>query len=321
MRPTVLLAASIIVFSLSLNAQSSRTYSRILFVGNSITRCPSDSTIEWYGTWGMAASSPQNDYVHRVISSLTARQGPSPSYAIQSASQFERFFMKLDLQLWLSSLDTLHPDLVVFQLGENIRPDTALRYDLGSMYRILLETAKAKAQNARIIVLSTFWATRSIDSMICYAALSANVSYLDISLIYKDTLNRATSERHFKDRDVGSHPGDRGMDHIAQIILDATATGVEEGNEESLPGRFGLDVFPNPFNGTSVVQLTLPNRVPVCLRVVDLLGEEVLRYSTGDLEAGTHRLPISLSRLPTGTYIIKAQLGNTSLHKKAMLIR
>ena len=111
------------------------------------------------------------------------------------------------------------------------------------------------------------------------------------------------------------------MSYIAQAVLDAAITGVEMHEEIVLPDRFTMDLFPNPFNGLSVVQITVPHRAPVHLRVVNLLGEVVIAYSAGYLEAGTHRLSIILENLPSGIYIVDAILGGRTLQKKAMLIR
>ena len=43
---------------------------RIMFVGNSITLHGVKEDIGWHNSWGMAASSEENDYVHRIVKQL-----------------------------------------------------------------------------------------------------------------------------------------------------------------------------------------------------------------------------------------------------------
>lgn len=50
---------------------------RILFWGASTTKHAPASNIGWYGNWGMAASSEENDYVHKLVSYIEEAYYPS----------------------------------------------------------------------------------------------------------------------------------------------------------------------------------------------------------------------------------------------------
>lgn len=51
----------------------------LLFIGNSITKHGKCSY--WPGEWGMAASSPENDYVHLLVNKLR-KSGQHVEYRI-----------------------------------------------------------------------------------------------------------------------------------------------------------------------------------------------------------------------------------------------
>ena len=62
------LASSDIVFYMG----DRRAEKRLLIVGNSITRHGPKKDIGWNGDWGMAADSPDKDYVHILQRNLEA---------------------------------------------------------------------------------------------------------------------------------------------------------------------------------------------------------------------------------------------------------
>ena len=47
--------------------------SRVLFIGNSITKHEPKPEIGWYGCWGMAASAEERDYVHILMKKISSR--------------------------------------------------------------------------------------------------------------------------------------------------------------------------------------------------------------------------------------------------------
>lgn len=92
---------------------------------------------------------------------------------------------------------------------------------------------------------------------------------------------------------------------INQLLENSAAP--EEGTRGAA-GSFALgEAWPNPFNGTVRVALTLPVRDVVKVRVVDLLGREVAVLSDGVLSAGRHALSWRPHGIASGTYVVQVQ--------------
>jgi len=88
------------------------------------------------------------------------------------------------------------------------------------------------------------------------------------------------------------------------------------------PNDFALGQnFPNPFNPTTTIQFTLPQRAHVRLTVMDLLGRVVATVVDGELEAGTHTSVFDGNRFSSGVYFYRLQTGSFVQTKKLVLIK
>lgn len=75
----------------------------------------------------------------------------------------------------------------------------------------------------------------------------------------------------------------------------------------SLPTEFTLSrAWPNPFNPSTSVTLTLPKASYLTLAVYDVLGREVATLAEYNYGAGTHHFTFDGSDLTSGLYFIKA---------------
>lgn len=84
--------------------------------------------------------------------------------------------------------------------------------------------------------------------------------------------------------------------------------------EPGAPGAFALTgVFPNPAGREASVGLVLPAAAEVQARVFDLLGREVAA-ARAVLDAGPQALPLDVSRLAAGAYVVRVTTtaGGTS---------
>lgn len=80
--------------------------------------------------------------------------------------------------------------------------------------------------------------------------------------------------------------------------------------------------FPNPFNPSTVIRFSVPERVRVTLKVMNLLGEEVKRLIDGEyFEAGKYDVDFLATGIPSGTYVYKLEAGNYVKSRKMVLAK
>ena len=72
-----------------------------------------------------------------------------------------------------------------------------------------------------IFVRSCFWANKAKDDCLREAAGATGCVFVDISALAKDEANYARSEQKIKHAGVANHPGDRGMQAIADALFAA----------------------------------------------------------------------------------------------------
>ncbi|MBV6477524.1 MAG: hypothetical protein HGGPFJEG_00263 [Ignavibacteria bacterium] len=89
-----------------------------------------------------------------------------------------------------------------------------------------------------------------------------------------------------------------------------------------LPSAFNLaQNYPNPFNPTTKIQMELPLRSLVSLKVYDITGSEVAIIENGELPAGYHTLEFNASHLSSGVYVYVMRAGNFRIARRMILIR
>ena len=108
---------------------------------------------------------------------------------------------------------------------------------------------------------------------------------------------------------------DQGFWHSLLLTNDVQPVGSANG--------YSLDQnFPNPFNPTTTIRFSVPERVKVTLKVMNLLGEEVKRIIDGEYkESGTYEVEFSEQGLPSGTYVYKLEAGNFIKSRKMVLAK
>jgi hypothetical protein len=195
---------------------------RILFLGNSITLHGPNADIGWTGNWGMAASSEDKDYVHRVTSALAQQTGSTPQIRVGNIADFERNYATYDVDGQLRDLFAFDPDLVVLAIGENVpaldSDEAKAQFKIGVLN--LLRCALAK-RHPLVVVRSGFWADAAKDLKLREACQEAGGIFGDAGPLGREAANAARSERSFTHDGVANHPGDRGMKALADAIVQA----------------------------------------------------------------------------------------------------
>ncbi|WP_417745661.1 hypothetical protein [Rosistilla oblonga] len=72
-----------------------------------------------------------------------------------------------------------------------------------------------------IFVRSSFWPDPTKDGIMRRATADAGATFIDITTLGQDMSNRASAEQDFEHAGVAAHPGDKGMQAIADAIFAA----------------------------------------------------------------------------------------------------
>ena len=186
---------------------------RILIVGNSITRHGPKPDIGWEGDWGMAASAEDKDYVHRLYAKL-CEAGIDVYMRIRQCAFWERNYRKDDI---LSNYDDEHnfkADIVVFRLGENVLEED-LPYFKDALEKFI---DYITPENGKVIFLTCFFKMDKLDADIRAVAKQRGDVCLE-ACFSSDETNMALGQ--FWHEGVSIHPSDKGMEAIADLIFSA----------------------------------------------------------------------------------------------------
>jgi hypothetical protein len=191
---------------------------RILFLGNSISLHGLSKEVNWTHVSGMAASSEEKDYIHRLVRQLSEEWRASIEYKIVNIADFERGYPTFNYDR-LSDIKTFNPDLTVFQIGENVS-SSELNRDEKPFHISYVKLVKSIDSKNRIVCLP-FWPDKQKNKVITEVALETNSFLVDLSHLGSgiEPLNFASSERNYSHPGVAIHPGDYGMENIAKTIF------------------------------------------------------------------------------------------------------
>lgn len=93
-------------------------------------------------------------------------------------------------------------------------------------------------------------------------------------------------------------------------------------NEHSvIVEKFSITNYPNPFNPSTQIIVSLPETSPVRITVYDLLGNQVATLFNDLLTAGNHQFTFNAAHLASGIYICRVQGDHYNSTVKMQLIK
>ncbi|MBK9098389.1 MAG: T9SS type A sorting domain-containing protein [bacterium] len=115
---------------------------------------------------------------------------------------------------------------------------------------------------------------------------------------------------------------------LKQIDFDGTSNYSEIVEVEiNSPKQFVLEQnYPNPFNPSTIIKFSVPVTETVCLKVYDVLGNELLILVNEEKPAGQYEVTFDshsgeVRNLPSGIYFYKLEVGNFVEAKKMILLK
>ncbi|MER3524970.1 MAG: hypothetical protein C4326_13205 [Ignavibacteria bacterium] len=99
-------------------------------------------------------------------------------------------------------------------------------------------------------------------------------------------------------------------------------TGVDDGGKSELPLRFELEQnYPHPFNPSTTIRFSIPQREHATLKGFDVLSREVATLAKREMEPGEHSVVFDVKGLASGVYFCRLQAGEFVQQRKREVIK
>ena len=210
----------LIIFLIPIKSFSQKELNKVFVLGNSLTL--------GFGTHGMASTDINNDYFYLVKKAivkenqgLRMKRFSGTSWEAYKSSEKRMAYLNSSV---IANIDGLE-ELIIIQLGDNVSSTENLLADA----KDLLIWFKNKCPNAKILWLYGWYKTNKNMPIIKQAVSEiSNCTLVDISnynvqkyqsklgITYKD---KNGNNAVINSKDIASHPGDLGMEMIANEIL------------------------------------------------------------------------------------------------------
>ena len=95
----------------------------------------------------------------------------------------------------------------------------------------------------------------------------------------------------------------------------------QNSDNELLPKKFAMDVYPNPFNPSTKVKVSLDKRSEIKINVFNILGSLVTTIADDTYEAGYHTFNFNAGDLSSGVYILTVERSTNFISRKIVLVK
>ena len=203
--------------------------SNVLFLGNSLL-LGMDTDGSHGGAFGMASTSPQNDYAYHIEQAILQKN---------SSAQFDKFHVgafemaedDATAQNYISNNGSVWTgkDLVIVQLGDNVNSDIR-RATFNDNFGKLISDIRTKSPNAVVLCVTGWYYNEEVSNTVLEACKNYECGYLNISSLYT-TENKATNHvgevvTYYDGSTTNiqetwaTHPYNTGMEAIADKIIE-----------------------------------------------------------------------------------------------------
>ena len=192
-------------------------------IGNSITR-HGVCDYWWNDDGGMAASTVEKDYVHRIISHLEEEYDEVNAFSY-NFSRWEKTTERAETLKYLNPYLDPELDLVTVQLSENAANLETFEEDFDELVKYIRE----KAPKAQVIIIDDFWVAGDKADIKKRVASLNGLAFADLSSIkgnpdYQCGLGTVVYDPEggshiVEHKGVAGHPGDLGMEYIANAVI------------------------------------------------------------------------------------------------------
>ena len=168
----------------------------------------------------MAASSREKDYVHQTMKKVRTI-APDASFLVAQIALWEReFWNEAVIAQNYEEAVRYGADIIIMRAVENVPEEELEKHSFEDGYVGLLE--KMNKGNAKIVLTTSFWPAGRRDEMIRGIAEKRGYALVELNDLGRD--DRYTAKGLFEHAGVAAHPGDLGMETIAQRLFDAIRT-------------------------------------------------------------------------------------------------
>lgn len=194
--------------------------SKLVVIGNSISRHGQVSSIGWDHDSGMAASSAATDYAHLVAATLGVAQLTANNFADLERNPADAInTIDLDTpvahQIANRAAEVTSDSIVVVQLSDNAPHESMATFGPG--YSALLDAVSARKA---LVCVGSFWYDATKDAVLKTACEAHGGRYVYIGDIHTDPTNRDRLDGpQYTNAAVQDHPHDWSMARIAERVL------------------------------------------------------------------------------------------------------
>lgn len=187
---------------------------KIAVLGNSITRHGPKPQIGWTHDFGMAASDKDHDYVHVLFNKLKG-SGKKVCFFVKQFAVWERNHTSEYDDFYVDVRD-FEPDIIVFRLGENVNRAADEAVYEAATEKLLDYVGHGKA---KLVLTTCFWKHGIADDAVRNICKKRGIEPVELNDLGE--LPEMKAIGLFEHSGVAAHPGDLGMENIAERIYDA----------------------------------------------------------------------------------------------------